>query len=40
MNLAENVGHSLFHMMARTAPIVIISIFLFDISIPFEVSRF
>ncbi|MBT3879101.1 MAG: hypothetical protein HON76_03455 [Candidatus Scalindua sp.] len=40
MNLAENVGHSLFHMMARTTPIVIISIFLFHIAIPFEVSRF
>ena len=40
MNLAENVGHSLFHMMARTVPIVIISIFLFDIYIPFEVQRF
>jgi viologen exporter family transport system permease protein len=39
MNLAENVGHSLFHMMARTVPIVMISIFLFDISIPFEVTR-
>jgi ABC-2 type transport system permease protein len=40
MNLAENVGHSLFHIMARTVPIVIISIFLFDISIPFEPVRF
>jgi len=40
MNLAENVGHSLFHMMARTVPIVIISVFLFDIYIPFEVQRF
>jgi len=40
MNLAENVGHSLFHMMARTAPIVVISVFLFDIYIPFEVQRF
>ena len=40
MNLAENVGHSLFHMMARTVPIVLISVFLFDIYIPFEVQRF
>ena len=40
MNLAENVGHSLFHIMARTVPIVIISIFIFDISIPFEPVRF
>lgn len=39
MNLAENVGHSLFHIMARTVPIVIISIFIFDISIPFEPVR-
>ncbi len=40
MNLAENVGHSLFHMMARMAPIIVISIFLFDITVPFEVTRF
>lgn len=39
MNLAENVGHSLFHTMARTFPIVTISIFLFDLSIPFEPLR-
>ena len=39
MNLAENVGHSLFHIMARTVPIVIISIFIFEISIPFEPVR-
>ncbi len=40
MNLAENVGHSLFHIMARTFPIVIMSVLFFDITIPFEVSRF
>ncbi len=40
MNLAENVGHSLFHMMARTFPIVIISICLYEISIPIEPVRF
>ncbi len=39
MNLAENVGHSLFHMMARTFPIVIISICIYEISIPFEPLR-
>jgi len=39
MNLAENVGHSLFHIMARTFPIVIISLLLFDISIPLEPVR-
>ena len=39
MNLAENIGHSLFHIMARTFPIVLISIFLYDISIPFEPLR-
>ncbi|KAA3593490.1 MAG: hypothetical protein D8M57_00430 [Candidatus Scalindua sp. AMX11] len=39
MNLAENMGHSLFHFLARTFPIVIISVFLYDISIPFEPLR-
>lgn len=39
MNLAENVGHSLFHILARTLPIVIISAFIFDIYIPFEPLR-
>lgn len=40
MNLAENVGHSLFHIMARTFPILIISISIYDISIPYEPVRF
>ncbi len=39
MNLAENVGHSLFHILARTFPVIIISIFLFDLSVPFEPLR-
>ncbi|MHC4181746.1 MAG: ABC transporter permease [Planctomycetota bacterium] len=40
MNLAENMGHSLFHILARTIPIIIISTFIFDIHIPFEPLRF
>jgi len=40
MNLAENFGHSFFHILARTLPIVIISAFLFDIYVPFEPLRF
>ncbi|MFQ5962777.1 MAG: ABC transporter permease [Candidatus Scalinduaceae bacterium] len=40
MNLAENMGHSLFHLLARTVPIITISIFIFDIHIPFEPLRF
>lgn len=40
MNLAENIGHSLFHILARTVPIIIVSIFIFDIHIPFETLRF
>lgn len=39
MNLAENIGHSLFHILARTIPVVIISAFLFDIYVPFEPLR-
>ncbi len=40
MNLAENMGHSLFHIMARTIPIAVISAFIYDIFIPFEPLRF
>ncbi|MGR3221181.1 MAG: ABC transporter permease [Candidatus Anammoxibacter sp.] len=40
MNLAENVGHSLFHLLARTVPIVLISTLIFDVRIPFEPLRF
>lgn len=40
MHLAENVGHSLFHIMARTLPIIVISMFLFDVTIPLEPLRF
>ncbi|MCP5004915.1 MAG: hypothetical protein GY941_13400 [Planctomycetes bacterium] len=39
MNLAENIGHSFFHFLARTVPIIIISIFIYDLSIPFEPLR-
>ncbi|MDR4509457.1 MAG: ABC-2 family transporter protein [Candidatus Brocadiaceae bacterium] len=39
MNLAENAGHSLFHILARTCPIVLLSAILFDISVPFEPVR-
>ncbi|MGR3319439.1 MAG: ABC transporter permease [Candidatus Anammoxibacter sp.] len=40
MNLAENVGHSLFHILARTVPIVLVSTLIFDVYIPFEPLRF
>lgn len=40
MTLAENVGHSLFHILARTVPIMIISVLIFDIYIPFGPLRF
>ncbi len=40
MNLSQSIGYSLFHTMARTMPIVVISVFLFDISIPFDPIRF
>jgi len=39
MNLAENIGHSLFHILARTFPIVVISIFMYNISISVKPSR-
>lgn len=34
MNMAENVGYSLFHFLSRAIPIVIISAFIFDIYVP------
>jgi ABC-2 type transport system permease protein len=39
MNLAESTGYSLFHFFARSVPILIISLFLFEIEIPFEPAR-
>ena len=39
MNLAENIGHSFFHFLARTFPIIILSVCIYDISIPLEPLR-
>jgi len=39
MNLAEAVGHSSFHTVARAIPIILISAFLFEIDLPFEPIR-
>lgn len=39
MHLAESVGHSLFHIMARTFPIIVISMLIFDVVIPLEPLR-
>ncbi len=40
MNLAENVGYSLFHLIARALPILAISFFIFDVYIPVSFLNF
>jgi ABC-2 type transport system permease protein len=39
MNLAESAGYSLFHFFARSVPILVISLFLFEVELPFEPLR-
>jgi ABC-2 type transport system permease protein len=40
MNLAESLGHSLFHFIARAVPILVASLFLFDLSVPMSETIF
>lgn len=40
INLAENIGYSLFNLMARTIPILLISTLIFDLYLPVEPVRF
>jgi len=39
MHLAQSVGHSFFHILARTVPILLISALFFDLQIPTEPAR-